>query len=149
MSVDDYKELHDIIKKWIDEKRAAAQGREFPQTTEEIKRLMAVWEKVKSKEIPAKGREMKSLSELSQQLKALKAKKPSTPAIPSEMEYSKLEEVRHALVNEQLHVYRMYMYVCVMRPYVYCAICSVQITRLDFEIRTIIMYKYHRVDLTL
>ena len=149
MSIDDYKELHDIIKKWIDEKRAAAQGREFPQTTEEIKRLMAVWEKVKSKEIPAKGREIKSLSELSQQLKALKAKKPSTPAIPSEMEYSKLEEVRHVLANEQLHVYGMYMYVCVMHPCVYCAICSVQITRLDFEIRTITMYKYHRVDLTL
>ena len=55
--------------------------------------------------MPAKGREMKSLSELSQQLKALKAKKPSTPAIPSEMEYSKLEEVSvRALANEQLPV---------------------------------------------
>ena len=93
MSVDDYKELHALVKKWIDEKTAAAQSRDFPHSTEELKKLIVGWEKVKSKEMPAKKREMKSLSELSGQLQALKAKKPSTPAIPSEIEYSKLEEV--------------------------------------------------------
>ena len=96
MSVDDYKELHALVKNWIDEKKAAAQSREFPPSVEEIRSLMAGWEKVKSKEMPAKARDMKSLSELSQQLQALKAKKPSTQAIPSEMEYSKLEEVKCA-----------------------------------------------------
>ena len=93
MSIDDYKELHALTKNWIDEKRAAAQIREFPQTTEELKSLMVGWDKVKSKEMPAKKRDMKSLSELYDQLQALKAKKPSTPAVPVEMEYSKLEEV--------------------------------------------------------
>ena len=93
VSVDDYKELHDVIKKWLDEKRAAAQNREFPHSTEELKSLMAAMERVKSKEMPAKKREMKSLAELSEQLQALKAKKPSTLAIPTEMEYSKLEQV--------------------------------------------------------
>ena len=93
VSVDDYKELHDVIKKWLDKKRAAAQNREFPHSTEELKSLMAAMERVKSKEMPAKKREMKSLAELSEQLQALKAKKPSTPAIPTEMEYSILEQV--------------------------------------------------------
>ena len=96
MSVDDYKELHTLTKKWIDEKRAAAQSRDFPNSTEELKSLMVGWDKVKAKEMPPKKRDMKSLSELSVQLQALKAKKPSTPAIPEEMEYSKLEQV-HAL----------------------------------------------------
>lgn len=93
MSIDDYKELHDLTKAWIDKKRAAAQSREFPNTPAELKSLMVGWDKVKSKEMPAKKRDMKSLSELYAQLQALKAKKPSTPAIPSEMEYSKLEGV--------------------------------------------------------
>ena len=93
VSVDDYKELHDVVKKWLDEKRAAAQNREFPHSTEELKSLMAAMARVKSKEMPAKKRDMKSLAELSEQLQALKAKKPSTPAIPTEMEYSRLEQV--------------------------------------------------------
>ena len=93
VSIDDYKELHAVIKKWIDEKRAAAQNREFPHSSEELKSLMATMAMVKSKEMPAKKREMKSLAQLSEQLQALKAKKPSTPAIPTEMEYSKLEQV--------------------------------------------------------
>lgn len=94
VSVDDYKELHAVTKKWIDEKRAAAQNRDFPNSVEELKSLMASMEKLKSKEMPAKRRDMNALSELYEQLQALKAKKPSTPAVPSEMEYSKLEEVQ-------------------------------------------------------
>lgn len=103
VSVDDYKELHDVIKKWIDEKRAVAQNREFPHSTEELKSLMVRMEKVKSKEMPAKKREMKSLAELSEQLQTLKAKKPSTPAIPSEMEYSKLEQVCTIILHTTSH----------------------------------------------
>ena len=92
MSIDDYKELHTVIKKWINEKRAAAQNREFPHSVEELKSLMAAMEKVKSKEMPSKKREMKSLVQLSEQLKALKAKISTSP-IPTDMEYSKLEQV--------------------------------------------------------
>ena len=97
VSIDDYKELHAITKKWIDEKRAAAQSREFPHSVEELEGLMVAMNKVKSKEMPTKKRDMKSLGELYGQLQELKAKKPSTPAIPSEMEYSKLEEVYRIL----------------------------------------------------
>ena len=66
---------------------------------------MAAMEKVKSREMPAKKREMKSLAQLSEQLQALKAKKPSTPAIPAEMEYSKLEQVH-------VHVCTIFMHAC-------------------------------------
>ena len=89
VSLDDYKELHATTKKWIDDTSRIAKDRAFPNSIDQLKTRLAELARIKSKEMPMKQRDVKTLSDLFDKLQAQKKK----PVIPPELEFSPLAEV--------------------------------------------------------
>ena len=93
MSVEEYSDLYDTLKKFIDDKSNRAKSRDFPSSVEELKKEIEMLEKVKSKEIPAKKKDMAVLSDMNSKLEAQKKKRSSAPGVPEGKEFPRLQEV--------------------------------------------------------
>lgn len=93
MTPEDYSELYDGLKSWIDGKTEKAKNRDFPGSVEELKKEIEKLAKLKSNEMPSKKRDMATLSEMHSKLEDFKKKRSSAGGVPADKDLSKLQAV--------------------------------------------------------
>ena len=91
VSPEDYNELYDTLKTWIDDKTKMAKNRDFPNTVDELKKEIARVDKLKAKEVPAKKRDIASLSEIHDKLEGHKKKRSSAEGVPADKDLQQLK----------------------------------------------------------
>lgn len=97
MSVEDYSKLYDGLKSWVAAKTQQAKNRDLPTSTGKLRKALDILGRVRSKEIPAKKRDVETLSEMHDKLEAHKKKHSSAEGVPADRNLSQLKAVRNTV----------------------------------------------------
>lgn len=90
---EEYSDLYDDLKAWVDSTTEKAKSRDFPTSVEQLKKEVEKVSQLKAKDIPARKKDLASLSDMHDKLEAFKKKRPSSPGVPEDRSLPQLQTV--------------------------------------------------------
>ena len=98
LSPDDYSDLYNNLRAWVDEKAQLVKTKDFPLSTGDLRQEIKVMEGVKKEIITTKKKDMATASNLHDQLVAQHNKKASNPGVPEGEDFPPLQEVLSCVI---------------------------------------------------